>query len=44
MSSAFTAAGGTPGRALRARAEFVGRAILLAAVPFGLLLFLVEDR
>ena len=44
MPSAPTAARGTPDARFGARALFAGLAIFFVAVPFGLLLFLVEDR
>jgi membrane-associated phospholipid phosphatase len=44
MASAPTVARGTPDTRFGARALFAGLAIFFVAVPFGLLLFLVEDR
>ena len=44
MSSASTAARRRPDARFGGRALFAGLAIALVAVPFGLLLFLVEDR
>ena len=44
MTSASHAPGGAPDARFGARAVFAGLALALVAVPFGLLLFLVEDR
>ena len=44
MPGAPTVARGTPDARFGARALFAGLAIFFVAVPFGLLLFLVEDR